>query len=298
MLRGNELVPYERLMTARPVLLWGIERRWTAQEASDKGCDLTAKENSAWLVMEGIARVNHDGQEYTAEPGQWMFPKPGQRFQSFEGPFHFISVTLNWQWPDGRHVFNEGLTRCLKAAEAPWLEEVASDVINQVRLISPTTHYYIGMRSMTLMQSALIFELAAKWARAFCRAMDHLKVGADMGTIRDPRVEAVLNALRRSCGEPAIDRERLASTLGVSARQIDRLLKQATGMTLAENRDALRYNLACNGLLEQGCRVKEVASRVGFGDLSTFSRWFTRHSGCAPRAYRERFGARLPIDPQ
>jgi len=288
---GSQLIPYERLMAARPVLLWALERRWTAEQAMAKGYELEADENSAWLVLEGAARVVHDGIEHQAGPGEWMFPKPGGRTQAFAGPFHFISITFRWQWPGGTHLFDEGLTRTVRGAEIPWLEEEARKICIHVSDITRDPYYLIGRHSLTLLQSTGLFELAAKWAGLFHRAMDHLGVAPDIGMNRDPRIEAVLQILEGIAGSASPSREDLAAAVGVSPRQLDRMMKQETGRTLIENHDLIRYEKACRSLLEKGRRVKEVAIEAGFNDLPGFSRWFAKRAGCAPRAFRIRFSS-------
>ena len=287
----SQLIPYERLMAARPVLLWALERRWTAEQAMAKGYELEADENSAWLVLEGAARVVHDGIEHQAGPGEWMFPKPGGRTQAFAGPFHFISITFRWQWPGGTHLFEKGLTRTVRGSDIPWLEEEARKICIHVSGITRDPYYLIGRHSLTLLQSTGLFELAAKWAGLFHRAMDHLGVAPDTGMNRDPRIEVVLEILEGIAGSASPSREDLAAAVGVSPRQLDRMMKQETGRTLIENHDLIRYEKACRSLLEKGRRVKEVAIEAGFNDLPGFSRWFAKRAGCAPRAFRIRFSS-------
>jgi len=286
----SDHLPYERLMMARPMLLWALERSWTAEQAAEKGFELESKENSAWLVIEGRARVEHGGRQYAAGSGQWMFPAPGKRRQMFEGPLHFISVTIRWQWPDGCHLFDQGLTRVADAADIPNLEETARDICARVRNPSSSQSYYLGYQKMTMEDSLQLQACACQWSAAFYLAMKHLGVSPNLGTHRDPRVETILVSLKEMSNSPTVDREVLTRLCGVTARQMDRMLKAATGLTLAENHDAFRFESATQGLIEQGLRIKEVASLVGFTDLSAFSRWFTRRAGCSPRAFRGQFG--------
>lgn len=283
------LIPYERLITACPVLLWALERKWTASEAARKGFTLEASENSAWLILSGKAQVSHAGVTHTAGPGQWMFPKPGKRTQEFSGEFHFLSITIRWCWPSHKHLFDNGLTRTVDSADLPWLETAARDLIRQVAEITAGGYYLISLHSIDITQAAQLYELAGKWAHCFAKAMAHLNVAATIGTTHDPRIAQLLRELRGHDAAHLLDRKQLASSIGVSPRQADRMLKEATGKTLAENLDAMRFDRACTGLLELGLRVKEVASSCGFSDLPTFSRWFKNHADCSPRDYRARY---------
>lgn len=284
-------IPYERLKSTRPLLLWALERSWTAEHAAHVGCTLQSAENSAWLLLRGRAIVRHDDREFTADPGEWIFPKPGPRSQRFEGPFEFLSLTINWQWPDGRHLFDEGLTRVIPASQIPWLEDDARSIIDGTARVATRDSYYLGLNPLDLSSATLLFELGARWARSFERVMRHCGIQPDLGDLTDPRLEAIVASVAALKPDETLDRVGLAAGEGLSPRQLDRLLKEATGKTLSEFHDELRFNAASRRLLEPGVRIKEVASAFGFRDLSTFSRWFSRRAGRSPRDYRNVFGS-------
>lgn len=283
-------VSYEFAMFASPVLLWALERKLGAQKAAAMGCGFHARENSAWLILDGRAQVRHDGETHEAGPGQWIFPKPGPRHQSFDGPLHFLSLTIRWKWPDGRHLFDRGLTRVVDAARIPAAGESARRIIRRIESLAPGSHYYLGVNKLDLSSTLDLFDSATEWARAFLAIMLDIGVEPDLGGHLDPRVEQIHRILEDLPAHLPIAREKIAATIGLSPRQMERLLKQATGQTLAETRDALRFAQCTRLILEKGRRVKEVASESGFSDLSTFSRWFARKAGCSPRVYRDRFG--------
>ena len=84
-------------------------------------------------------------------------------------------------------------------------------------------------------------------------------------------------------GYPTI--HRAARALGCSPRTLQRRLQQA-GITYGELVDRVRMEIAW-GLLEgSSLRNFEIASALGFSDPSSFSRFFLRMSGAAPRRYR------------
>jgi AraC-like DNA-binding protein len=285
-------ISYERMKSARPALLWALEREWTAEHAKTVGCHLRAEENSAWLVLRGRAIVTHDGTEHEARAGEWIFPKPGERSQHFEGPFHFLSITLNWQWPDGRHLFDQGLTRVVAADSMLWLEAEARSIIEGVTPFSGSLNYYLGMSMLELSQVVGLFELGARWAGAFERVMTDLGIRPHLGQLSDPRLEQIIESVSTLPHDAPLDREALASAAGLSPRQLDRLLKEASGSTLAEHHDRLRFEAASRMLLESGKRIKEIASAMGFVDLSSFSRWFNRRANRSPREFRASFSER------
>lgn len=94
----------------------------------------------------------------------------------------------------------------------------------------------------------------------------------------------------------------LAALCGISCRHLRRLFKQTTKQTLHEYvRDAWvakAKSLLCDTELP----LKEITSRIGFTDPSSFSMAFRRATGAAPRTFRQQFAkggfvARLDAPP-
>jgi len=84
----------------------------------------------------------------------------------------------------------------------------------------------------------------------------------------------------------------LAARVGMSPRNFARRFTAATSETPLAYLHRLRID-AARRLLETGkgvVGVADVSRAVGYQDLAFFRRLFKRHTGEAPRAYRERFG--------
>ncbi len=77
---------------------------------------------------------------------------------------------------------------------------------------------------------------------------------------------------------------RLARETGYAPDYLNRRFKEVTGLTLIQQRDAIRLERA-KRLLGQGLAISEVAGRTGFDDANYFSRWFKRHTGVPPSRY-------------
>jgi len=84
-------------------------------------------------------------------------------------------------------------------------------------------------------------------------------------------------------GYPAI--ERTAGALGCSPRTLQRRLHEA-GITYGELADRVRAEAARDLLEDPGVRIYRIASALGFADPSSFSRFFRRMTGVAPREFR------------
>lgn len=124
-----------------------------------------------------------------------------------------------------------------------------------------------------------------------------LLVGADCDALelikgrglKAARTEAVLKTIERDFASPDLSAERAGLLLGVTARQVHRLLDETTKTFyehVLERRLVESYRLltdpACAAL-----KVGEIALRAGFADRSHFHRVFRIRFGDTPAGVRE-----------
>lgn len=95
--------------------------------------------------------------------------------------------------------------------------------------------------------------------------------------------QAVTGLLSR--GHPTVGQT--ARALGCSPRTLQRRLHDA-GVTYGELVDRVRTEAACRLLDDPNLHLYEIASALGFADPSSFSRFFRRMRGVAPRELRAR----------
>lgn len=89
----------------------------------------------------------------------------------------------------------------------------------------------------------------------------------------------------------AYDPAAWARRLGLSVSQMNRRFRRAYGQAPRDLVGALRLRQAQVQLLHGSRRIAEIAHACGFDDPDYFARWFRRHAGESPRAYRH---ARTP----
>ena len=82
----------------------------------------------------------------------------------------------------------------------------------------------------------------------------------------------------------------LAALSELTERSLIRRFKAATGDTPTSYLQVLRIESARQHLEQSRLSVDEITRRVGYEDVSSFSRLFRKHTGLAPGAYRSRFG--------
>jgi AraC family transcriptional activator of pobA len=81
---------------------------------------------------------------------------------------------------------------------------------------------------------------------------------------------------------------RYAGQLGLSTERLNRLVRAETGMNAQRVLHERLLREACRWLVHVAAPVSALAFELGFDDPAYFSRFFRRHTGLSPRAYRQR----------
>lgn len=81
--------------------------------------------------------------------------------------------------------------------------------------------------------------------------------------------------------------EEIAQTCGIDDRYLYNLFVKHLGISPKQYLNKLRLDNAKQLLTGSDCTVTEVAFSVGFDDVLAFSRFFAKHTGQSPSAYRK-----------
>lgn len=269
-------------------LLW-CHNRFVAEGAGMSGGQplrFTEFTNSAaWLVREGMATVEHDGQSFTARPGQWLIVKPGPRVQTFAADTRMLSIAFEARWPDGSHLFGEGLSLVIESAEAPELERKVRPILDTVIKIAPGTWDLRG-HAADLRCFLRLEMLLCEWLSELSEVVERYGVQHTGHFGIDERIRVALDLLQAQDLALPIDLEALAAAVHVSPNHLIRLFRKDLRSTPNQYWDRLRIEQATNRLRQPGSRIKEVAIDLGFRHLSHFSKWFKKHTGKTPQAAR------------
>jgi two-component system, response regulator YesN len=84
----------------------------------------------------------------------------------------------------------------------------------------------------------------------------------------------------------SISVEDVAEAVFISGRYLNMVFKAHTGSTVFEHLSTLRLHRAEELLHDPSLQVQEVAARVGYGNVQSFTRLFKRHHGMTPVEYR------------
>lgn len=97
---------------------------------------------------------------------------------------------------------------------------------------------------------------------------------------RDPRARRLAAGLLRDLAGGS------SSVTDGVPREVRAVFREETGMSVADWRHAARMRIA-RGLLAEGTKASVVASRIGYTQVSNFSRAFTIFHGASPREFLE-----------
>lgn len=98
-------------------------------------------------------------------------------------------------------------------------------------------------------------------------------------------VKDVMNYIRLHL-EDELSLNHLAEHFGKNASALSHSFAKETGTALTTYIQQTRIQAALKLFHTTGMSVAEVATAVGYQDFSYFSKLFSRHVGCSPRAYR------------
>ena len=279
---------YRNWLNLKLHLLWCHNRR-VAEGTKSTGPTLQFTEftnSAAWLVREGWAQVEHDGQCHTAHPGQWLIVKPGPRVQTFSHDARMLSIAFEARWPDGSHLYQDGLSLTIEAKEAPALEQKVRPILNAVMEIAPNT-WDVRDHRADLRCFLRLEQLLCEWMSALSETLEArgIKHSGHFGI--DERVRMALDLLHaRDLAEP-LALETLAMEIHVSPHHLIRLFRKDLQTTPHQFWDRLRIEYAQSRIRQPDIRIKEVAIDLGFKHLSHFSKWFKQHAGKTPQSARK-----------
>jgi len=280
---------YRNWLNLKLHLLW-CHNRHVAEGRRVIGPTLQSTEftnSAAWLVREGWARVEHDGQSHTAYPGQWLIVKPGPRVQTFSVETRMLSLAFEARWPDGSHLYQEGLSLVIEAADSTALEQKVRPILNAVMEIAPGT-WDLRDHPADLRCFLRLEYLLCEWLSELSLILEAREIRHSGHFGIDERVRMAVGLLHAHDLAEPMALETLAAAVHISPNHLIRLFRKDLQTTPHQFWDRLRIEQAQNRLRQPETRIKEVAIDLGFKHLSHFSKWFKRHTGSPPQSARER----------
>jgi AraC-like DNA-binding protein len=128
---------------------------------------------------------------------------------------------------------------------------------------------------------------SAAWLREILlrmlRATPHQAAAHASANVRVPRV---VRCIEDRFAEATIHLASVATAVDITPSQLNRLLKEHTGLTFRQQLRRIRMRHADQLLLTTAASIRDVACACGYTSLARFGRDFQRAHGCAPRVWR------------
>lgn len=124
-------------------------------------------------------------------------------------------------------------------------------------------------------------ETLEQLVRALCRK------GAQRSSAEKPEGGKTAAYVREHCLDGDISLSSTAEALGISTKQVSRLLCMEVDMTFKEYLLHLRMSAAQDFLREEGLSIAETAGRVGYFNISHFIKCFKAYTGMTPGEWKK-----------
>lgn len=124
-------------------------------------------------------------------------------------------------------------------------------------------------------------ETLEQLVRALCRK------GAQRSSAEKPEGGKTAAYVREHCLDGDISLSSTAEALGISTKQVSRLLRMEVDMTFKEYLLHLRMSAAQDFLREEGLSIAETAGRVGYFNISHFIKCFKAYTGMTPGDWKK-----------
>lgn len=102
-------------------------------------------------------------------------------------------------------------------------------------------------------------------------------------------VKQVVQYVYANYDSPDISLEEIASSHNISISYASKLIKDETGESFSSILQTLRMNKFLQLLLNSKDPIKEIVAKVGYYDVSNFTRKFRKEHGITPGEYRKKF---------
>ncbi|XHR30990.1 MAG: helix-turn-helix transcriptional regulator [Chthoniobacteraceae bacterium] len=244
----------------------------------------------AWLLLKGSVTVSYEGQILKATAGSWVIPRPGIRQQAFSADAEILSLRFQAQWPDGRALFEEGLSIAFPKARFPRLEENARELLAIAKPYLPSPDATL-LATMELPVD-VFYEIKIGMLRFVQSFTETLMECGLKPTRLGSHDERVLLALQRLDFLPLSHKLResdLANAVGLGISQFARLFQAEIGMSPKKYIETRRREVCKRMLINSAVPLKQIAMELGFAHPSDFSYWFRKNYKMSPKAFRYKY---------
>lgn len=255
-------------------------------------------DHELFMFGSGVARMVVEGREYVCPAHSYIIIPPGCRHISYVVSHEPVLVHwAHFTWCHGSRPPGSPIVRYLPARVEPELLQPAPPFVpegvlyGEVRdahiydLHARVSHLYRGRSVRDRILSGIVF----------LEELTELLVTNDEdGTLPDRDMqlaETVRECLDRVSNRPFAETgsvKAALAALGQSYYHLARVFRRAYGLSPLDYINARRTARISDLLRDTDLPVSEIAEKLGFEDVSYFSRFVRKHLGFSPRDFRRR----------
>jgi AraC-like DNA-binding protein len=160
------------------------------------------------------------------------------------------------------------------------------DISEYERQLGPRVLFDQPVNSITISASTLALAMPNADPQLFTLVRRYCEEEIERQKSVNHPLNAVREAMTRCLHQGAFGPKHVAAELGISSTALHRRLKDQN-ISFLRLLDDTRRCLAQRYLLESSLRLTDIAARVGYSELSAFSRAARRWFGTSPRSFRK-----------
>ncbi|MDP0499864.1 MAG: AraC family transcriptional regulator [Verrucomicrobiota bacterium JB022] len=244
---------------------------------------------AAWLILEGGCELKAENVTVKAGAGDWLFPWPGRRFQSFEEGSRILSIRFQARWPDKRPLFDHGLSVSFPAQLHPELEVAARNLLGSCADLPREDPFLFRKSQLTFDKFLQVKAALLQWMSEYYRVLVQMGIKPTRMGISDERVAEALHVLDELPLDTRFSEVDLGAAQGLSSGQFVRIFRKEMGVTPKRYFEERRRDFARRMLAITNVPIKQIALELGFLRLSDFSSWTRTFCDASPRDYRKRY---------
>lgn len=245
---------------------------------------------SVFFVIAGHARVRAAGREINLPHGTALLAAQGIRRQWFASGTRLLSVAYRATWPGGAPLFAAGLNRAVAASKIRSLLNATRTLYQDQHGTKHTVSHQeaVGLHPAEIPRWCLREAAYHAWFAAYTHTLAGLGIEPSVRRrTSDHRISEIIRRLDSWPMDKAMVVEELAVGLNIGGRRLEQLLATSLGTTPHSHLNQRRIEAARRSLTATITPLKQIAHELGFRHAPHFTKWFRRHVGIAPSAYRD-----------
>lgn len=236
-------------------------------------------------VRQGVSVMNIGGKRYDIEEGEFCLIAPGvyHMCENLDEAFNKLCMNLEFGWRESSDEEHCSQLLSIMTSQSVFLGNSSSFApVLEMLSADNSRDGFLSKEAVCAELNLLLAYLVRCISNNASFKEKHDASTADLNRSRMMRIDEYF------CSEFAVKprEEDLARELGVSQRQLNRILLMYYGKNFREKITESRVAVASEMLRNSNRTVEEISSCLGYSDASNFSSFFKRKTGTSPLSYR------------